>query len=145
MSDETKFPCVDCICMPICRNKPIIKIFHDCQLINNFLVDYVDHSSNREIAVDIVAMCNIMNETLNRYLVPYFKDGDLPGNMGDRIGFVDIRHKRYSKDLRTERIINTYRIFRRSFNVDMLEMPRIKPYLLPIVRDMVNSIEGFDN
>ncbi len=143
MSDEIKFPCIDCICMPICRNKPLLKIFRECQLIDSFLVDYVDNSSNRQIAVDIVAMCNTMNETLNRCFVPYFKDGDHPGSMGDGIGFVDIRHsKPYSRDLRAERVINTYRIFRISFNVDMLEMPRIKPYLWPIVKDVVKSIEG---
>jgi len=35
MSDK-KFPCIDCICIPICRHKQYMDLFNDCILLKKY-------------------------------------------------------------------------------------------------------------
>jgi hypothetical protein len=35
-----KCPCLNCVCIPICRNKNINYLFDDCSLIRKYIVDY---------------------------------------------------------------------------------------------------------
>lgn len=141
MSDKTKLPCIDCVCMAMCRNKPLLKIFNDCKLIGSFWVDYVDRSCNIRIATDMTSMCIIMNETLKRVFVPCFAVAD----QSDVISFVDIEHSDKDSEIYYERLKKTYRTFRQSLNVDMMDMPTVGPHLLPLVKDVIKSIEGWDN
>jgi hypothetical protein len=83
-----------------------------------------------------------MNQTLKRCFVPCFRGDDSDRIIdGDRIQLIDVEYKEHNKG-RHKRLNKTYRIFRQSFKVDMLDMPTIKPHLLPIVKDVVESIEG---
>ena len=40
MAKEKECPCVDCICMPICRHKHFIDLTVECELIDNFTTDH---------------------------------------------------------------------------------------------------------
>lgn len=42
MKHDEKIPCIDCLCLPICRNIPVEKIFRKCSI----LVHWFDPSSN---------------------------------------------------------------------------------------------------
>ena len=35
MTDK-KCPCKDCICIPVCRHKPYMNLFHDCILLRRY-------------------------------------------------------------------------------------------------------------
>lgn len=39
MSD--KCPCINCICVPICRNKLYGYLFRDCALVSEYVVNYL--------------------------------------------------------------------------------------------------------
>jgi len=32
-----KCPCVDCICLPICRHKYVGRLFHECKLVDDYI------------------------------------------------------------------------------------------------------------
>ena len=140
VSEEVKLPCINCVCLAMCRNKSLLVMFNDCKLMGKFWTNYVDKSSNMQVATDMVAMCNIMNETLKMVFVPCFALDD----QSDVVTFVDIETVGRDMEIQIfyKRLKTTYRVFRLSFNVDMLDMPRVRPYLLPFVKDVVRSIEG---
>lgn len=37
------FPCYECICIPICRHKPIVYLVLDCKLFENHSAEYIDN------------------------------------------------------------------------------------------------------
>lgn len=133
--NEDQIPCKDCVCLAICRNKRLRIMFHDCELINSYCTDYVDRSSNRSVAVDMMILSSTVNETLNKYVVPCFNNMSVVERTD--IGLADLDPSVDSISQTTsDKIKNTYRIFKNSLSVDMLEDLRIKPYLFPIVKDL---------
>ena len=137
-NEDCQIPCKDCVCLAICRNKSLKTMFDDCKLINNFCGDYVDKSSNRSFATDMMGLSHTINETLDRHFIPCFNN--ISTVESTDIGLADVNPSvnDISQDY-AEKIQNTYRIFKNSFEVDMLEVSRIKPYLLPIVKDFIDD------
>jgi hypothetical protein len=131
--EKYKLPCINCICLPICQNKKAREMFDQCKLIENYCEEYVDGSSNRAIAVDMMALTHMINETFNRYFVPCFMSSR-NGGYG-HIGVADIDPDYYVGNNNT-RIKKTYLSFRDIFKIDMLDVPRIREFLLPIVREI---------
>jgi hypothetical protein len=118
----------------MCRNKRARVMFDQCSLIQTYCEDYVDKSSNRAIAVDTTALAHMLNETLNRYFVPCFMGGHDYKN----IGVADVEPRYHSGENDTK-LRQTYLSFRNTFKIDMLEVPRTRKFLLPIVKEIVDD------
>ena len=43
----TKWPCKDCICIPICRNKRIAVAIEECELIRDLLYENFPNPGNK--------------------------------------------------------------------------------------------------
>jgi hypothetical protein len=41
MTDRSKIiePCIDCLCVPVCKTKDLYKLNHDCSLMLNFFIE----------------------------------------------------------------------------------------------------------
>lgn len=124
-------PCVNCICLAICRTKKLKYMFQQCQLIDDFFIACVDDSTNRTAVHNLLCASNNLNKTFNRYFIPCFIGQDLDL---DTIGLADIDPE-YSDDTIKERVENTYEILKRTFGIDLLNVERLKYYLLLIVGD----------
>ncbi len=44
MNKEASVPCIDCICLPICRHKPFNDFYNACNIIRNAIIADI-HSS----------------------------------------------------------------------------------------------------
>lgn len=45
------FPCTNCVCVPICRNKDYLQIFRDCTLIEDYIQkpSFYHHRNQRRL------------------------------------------------------------------------------------------------
>ena len=43
MEDIDKCPCIDCICIPVCRNREYWQLFKNCSLIEEYIPNYGSH------------------------------------------------------------------------------------------------------
>lgn len=133
---KLNLPCINCVCLPMCKHKQVKEIFAQCSLIDEFWENSIDTSFNQTVAADVMELSSIFNETLNRYFVPCFTGEDL--NITKTIGIADI-DSMYNAGQNNDRIRATYRIFRDTFEIDMLEVSRVKAYLHPIVKEIVDD------
>lgn len=122
-------PCENCVCVPICRNKEVKPMFNQCKLIMTFCRDFVDESSNRTVAVDMLNLGDMINEILNRHFMPYLSSADREKYS---IGFIDI-HPTHYNDKYLDVVHRTYRIFKSAFQINLLDNQRLNPYLYPLV------------
>lgn len=134
MPSNYKLPCIDCICLAMCRNKRAKLMFDQCSLIQVYCEDYIDESSNRSVAVDTTALAHMLNETLDRYFVPCFMGGEDYNNIG--VADVDPGHSSGENDRNLRR---TYLSFKNTFKIDMLDALRTRKFLLPIVKEIVDD------
>jgi hypothetical protein len=132
--EKYKLPCINCICVPICKYKAIKMIFDQCKLIEEYCEGYVDESSNRHIAVDMMTLSHMINETLNRYFIPCFTEEEL-----DVIGMADCDPDYHISGGTNKYINRTYSVFLSTFKIDLLEVPRTRKFLLPIVEEIVDD------
>ena len=131
-----KLPCINCVCLPMCKHKQVREIFRQCSLIEEFWEDSIDKSFNQSVADDVMKLSLIFNETLDRYFVPCFTGEDL--NITQTIGIADIDSV-YNIGKNDDRIRNTYRIFKNTFDIDMLDTPRLRKFLRPIVKEIMHD------
>ncbi len=123
-------PCENCVCIPVCRNKKIKPMFRECELIMTFCTDFVDRSDNRKIAKDMLCLSGRINSILNLHLIPSLVSDDDVSLY--RIGLVDI-HPDNLDDRHIEKIKNTYRVFKNSWHIDMLDQVETRQYLLELI------------
>jgi len=109
-------------------------MFSQCELVSTFCEDYIDSSTNIKIATDITDLACLINETLNRYFAPCFTHGDREYH---RIGFVDIHPDNFD-DRNQPPLKRTYSVFRGTYKLDLLEIPRLRIHL----KDLVITKEG---
>ena len=128
-----KLPCINCVCLPMCKHKQVRVMFRQCTLIETFWVDSIDKSFNHTVAADIIKVANIFNEVLDRHFIPCFTGEGI--DITKTIGVVDIGSN-YNDNLNSDRIRKTYRIFKTTFDIDMLDTPRVKKLLHPIVKEI---------
>ena len=68
-------PCIDCICKPICRHKPYLRMIWECSLIKEYIPDY-NHISitNRE---PLISVESALNPITWRVKKPYTKQSQI--------------------------------------------------------------------
>ena len=132
----TKIPCDECICLPVCKSKQIKYMFEQCQLIMTHCRDSIDDADHSGVGMSMFKLAEAVNKVHNRYFVPCFTSLGSDGDSLERIGLIDIDPDNYdhSHQIRLEK---TYRIFKRAYNVDLLNMRRVKTYLAALI-----TIEG---
>ena len=122
-------PCENCVCLAICKQKQAHPMFRQCDLIMTFCRDFIDESSNRAVAADMLDLGNMINEILGRHFMPYLTSQDKDRHT---MGFIDI-HPNYYDDTYLDLIHITYTHFRDVLNINLLEVERLKPFLYPLV------------
>ena len=132
----TKIPCDECICLPVCKSKQIKYMFEQCQLIMAYCRDSVDDSDHSGVGMSMLKLAEAVNEVHDRYFVPCFTSLGTDEDRRERIGLIDIDPDNYdhSHQIKLEK---TYRIFKSAYNVDLLSMRRVTPYLTALI-----TIEG---
>lgn len=125
-NDTLQIPCKDCVCLAVCKHKPVRYMFEQCLLIRTFFEEYVDRSTNRSIVVDIIAGAHMMNDIHSRYFIPIYTKDTYD------IGFVDVDPNYYERT-NNKQIVNTHRIFKEAYSIDLLDIPKTREYLLAII------------
>jgi len=136
MAEKRKLPCIDCICVPVCKGKEVKMIFNQCKLIEKHCADYIDESFTISVGVDMVTLVDTINKTLNRYFVPCFTKEQL-----NAIGIADCDldfEKDFSEDT-AAKIKRTYSIYLDVFKIDLLEVPKTRKFLSSIVGEEANG------
>ena len=85
-----KLPCVDCICLAMCKQKYLKTIFDDCKLIVRYwrLVNLRPSDEASRTSISVV-------QALNHYLDREFMPSYLNTQKGERFGILDISSERH--------------------------------------------------
>ena len=118
-------PCEGCVCVPICRNKEVKPMFNQCKLLMDFFKDFIGETTNQALGQDMMDLCDLLNETLDRFFMPSIFHKDEKYNT---VGLIDIDPANLSENNRNN-VILTYRVFKNAFKIDMLKSKRLGPFL----------------
>ena len=99
----TKLPCINCICLAICKQKYLRGIFSNCRLIVRYwrVVNLYTVDEAAPIALDVV-------KDLNRYLDREFMPSYLDSMKGERFGILDISSKHHDHRNKNT-VVRTYK------------------------------------
>ncbi len=83
-----KCPCKDCICIPICRHKPLDKLLRGCVLLTNYFVKHISPigETEKRIKVRQVVIDTIKPSQWNMDSDGYFTPNMIQRKRGTRIG-----------------------------------------------------------
>ena len=115
----TKLPCINCICLAMCKQKYLRGIFYNCKLIVRYwrLVNLRPSDEASIYAIDVV-------QELNRYLDREFMPSYINTQKGERFGILDIsalNHDHRNEDT----ILRTYKDYYLNQDIDLLEYETI--------------------
>ena len=115
----TKLPCINCICLAICKQKYLKTIFDDCVLIVRHwrVVNlHVIHEA-APLAIDTV---QAINHELNRKFMPSY----LNTQKGQRFGILDISSKHHDHRNK-DTVVRTYKEYYSNHDIDLLKCETI--------------------
>lgn len=125
-----KLPCIDCICMPVCRNKQLRCIFSDCKLVTQHWRLNVSLHPVGKSAHHALSIVQDMSHCLTRILMPSYKDE----SRGKRFGLLDIDPKRHDSS-NTSGVIETYKAYYLDHEIDLLKVEIISKPLNMILKN----------
>lgn len=126
-----KLPCIDCICMPICRNKKLRNMFYECKLLTGYWRLNVSLYQVERSACHALSIVQGMSHYLSRVFMPSYKKD---GVHGKRFGLLDINPENHDKT-NTSVAIETYKAYYLNHEIDLLEMEIIGDPLNIILKD----------
>lgn len=123
-------PCENCVTLAVCRNKKIKPMFMQCPILFDFCKGFVDQSTNREVAKDMLYLCGVLNKILDRYLIPSLTPSE--GNNHFSIGFVDVQPEMFD-DKNLKVVQDSHRVFKNTWHIDILDQKKTRKYLLELL------------
>lgn len=136
----SELPCINCICLAMCKHKCLRGIFSNCKLITTYWRISVNLRPEAVAAVAALSIVQDINRLMNRVLIPTYIDD----SKGERFGLVDVEPSR-DDHTNTERIIRTCEVYHEMHNINLFELEPMGEYLKVILPPYsVIAIEGLN-
>lgn len=144
-----KLPCVNCICLAMCKQKYLKIMFDDCKLITRYW-RVVNLHPQDEGAREALSVSQALNHYLNREFMPSY----INTMKGQKFGLIDVSLERHAHQ-NIKDIIRSFKHYYLNHEINLLKFETIgerldiildkrKPFLWMKPSDQ-NTIEGLDN
>lgn len=132
--NSVKFPCYNCVCLPVCKHKLLKDMFWQCKLIHYYWVNFINANGftdgiTKKVLMTMLKKANSFSKLMNKIFVPHADM--MPGGSGESIAFhlyelSDGEKKLYSDSINP---VNTIQLYWKH-GITIYKYKPVGPYLL---------------
>lgn len=119
-----KLPCVDCICLAVCKHKCLRYMFYDCKLMIIYWREHVNLQPRDKGALVALSTTQDLNHCMNRVFVPSYLDD----TMEKGFGIIDVDVFPGGRT-NIKKVIRTCETYYEKHGIDLLKLRTIGKHL----------------